>query len=612
MRPLDYDGPADRPFTPFPASDLDGSVLDRFRAIAAQHADRLAIDDGHRHISYDELRQSIDQLAGALSALLPAGEAPVAIFLDHTAEFPIAMLGVLAAGRAYVPLDMGFPLARNRRILQHSGVVAVVTGSSQAAVAADIMPPNSILIGLDRLDSIAAAPVGETPTAEDLAYILYTSGTTGEPKGVFQNHRNLLHDVLQYTNSIHLTEDDRLTMLYSGSVNGAIRDVYGALLNGASLHVLSLRHLGAKGLVAAIAAHGITVYHSVPILFRQVVAALNPDQRLSGIRLAYMAGDRLDLDDVEAFRRHFPVDALLYTGIGSTENATIYRQWFIGPDTPLDRLRVPVGGAIPDRSVALLAEDGTPVSEGESGEIVVTSRYMALGYWRSPELSRQAFRTSPHDSLARVFRTGDLGRERPDGLLEFIGRKDHQVKIRGYRVEPAEIEATMKQCPGVAEAAVHVRTGPDGTPCALAGYWVAKLGAEQTDLADYLRRHLSPAMLPADLIRIAALPLLANYKADRTTLAAMDASRQRHAPADSAVEDENSTIARVAALYRKVLQIQRVRAEDGLASLNVDSLQALRIMLEIEQAFTVTMPQTLFATGGVVAEVAAWLDGAPR
>ena len=604
--PLDFGGPVDHPFMPFPVSALDGSVLDRFRSVAQHHVHRLAIHDGQRKITYGELQEAVDRLSGTLAAVLPEGDAPVAIFLDHTAQFPVAMLAVLATGRPYVPLDVAFPLARNRRILQHAGVVAIVTESSLAAGAADIMPPNTALIDMEKPGPTPR--VAATPTAQSLAYVLYTSGSTGEPKGVVQNHGNLLHDVLQYTNSIHLSAEDRLTMLYSGSVNGAIRDIYGALLNGACLHVLSLRRLGGKGLVAAMADHGITVYHSVPILFRQVVAALQPHQRLTGVRLAYLAGDRMDRGDVEAFRRHFPHDALLYTGIGSTENATIYRQWFIGPDTRLEGLRIPVGRAIPDRSVALLAEDGTPVPEGEPGEIVVTSRHMALGYWRAPELSSKGFGTAPQDPLARVFRTGDLGRQRPDGLLEFLGRKDQQVKIRGYRVEPAEIEAIIKQCPGIAEVAIYVRTGADGTAEALAGYWVAKPGEERLEVLSYVRQTLSPAMMPADLVRVPALPLLANYKIDRTALAAMDASRRRNAPPDGPDHDQTATIARVAQLYRKVLEVPRVGAADGMASLNADSLQALRIVLEIEQAFQVTLPQDLFVAGGVVADVAAWLD----
>lgn len=362
--PLDFGGPTDRPFTPFPASALEDSILDRFRAIAHRHAGRLAIDDGHQRLTYGEVRARVERLAGLLMTGLPPGADPVAIFLDHYASFPIAMLAVLAAGRAYVPLDVSFPLERNRRILQHASSAAIVTDHANALLAAKLCPPGTPLIDMEALDAIET-PIPQMPTADSLAYILYTSGSTGEPKGVYQNHRNFLHDVLQYTNSIHLSTEDRLTMLYSGCVNGAIRDIYGALLNGASLHILPFRQLGATGLVAAIAEHGITIYHSVPTVFRQLVAALRTHQRLSDIRLAYLAGDRLDRADIDALRRHFPRDALLYTGIGSTENATLYRHWFIASDTPMEGPRVPVGRAIPDRDMALLDERGTPVPEGK-------------------------------------------------------------------------------------------------------------------------------------------------------------------------------------------------------------------------------------------------------
>lgn len=579
--PLDFDGPSNHSFIPFPVSALEQSVLDRFRAIANRHAQRLAIDDGRQRLTYGEVCARVERIAATLAARLPPGDDPVAILLDQEADFPVAMLGVLAAGRAYVPLDVGFPLERNRRILHQAGIAALVTCTARIPRATDIRPPQAVLIDLDRLEP-GTAPATLAPTADSLAYILYTSGSTGEPKGVCQNHRNLLHDVLQYTNAIHLSADDRLTMLYSGSVSGAIRDVYGALLNGASLHILPFKTLGPQGIRDALSMQGITVYHSVPTLFRQLIATLSPSQRLTGIRLGYLAGDRLDVADVTAFRRHFPVEALLYTGLGSTENATICRHWFIRPETPLDGERLPVGRAIPDREVRLVGENGETVAEGEIGEIQVTSRYLALGYWRAPELTEQCFAVAPQDPLARIFKTGDLGRLRPDGLLEFMGRKDHQVKIRGFRVELGAIETALKDLPSVADAAVVAREDATGE-LDLAAYLVLETGYREDapGLSRMLRARLPDFMIPASFTILECLPLTSNGKLDRRALPKPEAADSHGR--EVRVAPQAGTEQRLTALWAEVLGIQRADPQDHFFELGGDSLSAIQLISRIEQ-----------------------------
>jgi fengycin family lipopeptide synthetase E len=458
MMPLDHDGP-DRSLRPFPAGDIEKPAAALFLEAATRDPHRLAIDDGALPLTYDALQR----LAGAIAAELRASSerGPVAIALPMGARFPAAMLAALACGRPYLPLDTGFPLERNAQIVAHAQPGLVVTDRATAAAARAIAPSLPLVL-VDDLPP-AGRPFEVTATADDPAYILYTSGSTGRPKGVVQNQRGLLHDVMQYVNSVHLDTGDRLTQLYSPSVNGAIRDVYGALLTGGTLYPVDLRREGLRRLRSLLLDGKITILHAMPPVFRAVHEALGQEPCPPAVRLVYLAGDRIFTGDVARFRQATAPGTLLYVGIGSTENATIYRQWFLGHRTPVEGHLLPVGYPVPDRPSVLLAEDGTPVRPGETGEIVVTSRYMALGYWNEPALTATAFRPSPADPEARVFHTGDLGRERPDGLLEFVGRRDRQLKIRGYRVEPAETEAALRAIPGVADAAVIGRSdGPTG------------------------------------------------------------------------------------------------------------------------------------------------------
>jgi len=190
----------------------------------------------------------------------------------------------------------------------------------------------------------------------DLAYIIYTSGSTGQPKGVYQNQRNLLHDVMQYINVSEIDSNDRLSLLYSPSVNGAIRDIYGALLTGATLYTHNLITQGLSSIPRIIEKNQLTIYHSVPNIFRTGLKRKTENYSFDCVRLIYLAGDKIFKGDIEIFKELFSNDCVVYVGIGSTENATIYRQWFIDKDTKLEDELVPVGFEVPDRVMKLIDE----------------------------------------------------------------------------------------------------------------------------------------------------------------------------------------------------------------------------------------------------------------
>lgn len=587
---LDADGPLDHPFRAFPAAALGGGLADRFHQMAAAHGGRIAVADATRAYSYAALAA----LAGRVAAGLPRRRAealPVGILLGHEARFPAAMLGVAMAGHGYVPLDAGYPLAHLAAIAGHAGLAAVVSAGGLCAQAR-ALAPGVVVLDMDALPEAVAPVVAVAPG--DLACILYTSGSTGAPKGVAQCHRGVLHDVRQYVEAVHLDAADRLTSLYSPATVGAVRDIWAGLLVGASVHMQPPK-LGAAALADFLRRVAPTIYHSVPVLLRHLAGE---GGCFGSVRLGYVAGDRLDGDDVAAFFRLFP-RALLYTGLGATEASTIYLHRFIRPDTVLDGARVAVGRAMPERLALLLDEDGRPVPAGEAGEIWVSSPYIALGYWRAPELSAQRFSDDPQRPGWRRFRTGDLGRWRVDGLLEHLGRADQMVKLGGVRVELPAVEAALKALAGVREAVALVRPAAGGGQARLVAHFVAAPDAAVSEggLLAALRRHVPAGMVPAALLRQPALPMLPNFKVDRAAAARLDAACA--AAGAGAWEGGGLETARlVAEAVQLTLELPELPGPDqDVLLLGADSLALVALAAELERALgrAVTLEAVLAA-----------------
>ena len=449
---------------------------------------------------------------------------PVAVAIPASAGCLAALLGALAAGRPYVPIDPSFPAARNELILGHAGVRLVLTDRATAAGRPELMAAATAAgTTLLAIDDLAPPPAGWSPPGgpDDAAYVLYTSGSTGRPKGVWQTQRGLLHDVFQYRDVLDISAADRLTWLYSPAVNGAIRDMYGALLAGAAVIPVDLRTEGVAAAGRRFAATRPTIFHAMPTVLRVLADGGAGPAALGGIRVAYLAGERILATDLARVFADAPADARIYVGIGSTENATIYRHWLIDRETCPTAGVVPVGWPVADRRMRLVDAAGRPVPDGEIGEIEVESRYMAAGYWRDPELTAATFLTGGDVAPgARRLRPGDLGRIRADGQLEFLGRADGQLKIRGHRVEPAEVEAALRALPGVGDAAVL----PDRTPqgeTALAAVVVPAPGRliDPAALRGRLAAELPPHLVPRRLLVMAELPRLANFKLDGRSLA---------------------------------------------------------------------------------------------
>ena len=596
---LARDGPVDWPFEPLPKGALDGSIIDRFDAIAARYPDRLAVRDQTHALTYRALSALVTRIAAELARVIGDRPGPVAILLRNEARYPAAMLGVLASGRAFVPLDSDHPIERNRLIAAEAGAAAIISAAELASVFGALFSQHQPIVDVDAIGDAVTAQPAVSPASDDHAFIAYTSGSTGRPKGAYHSHRNLLHDIWQQTNTLHVNADDRVALVYSPVVIAGIREIMLALLNGAALHILPPNQLRPSGLVQEIEAHGITIFRTVPVLLRRIAQVLGPERRLGGVRVVGLGSQRVDWSDYDLFRRHFAAEAFLIVGIGATECGGNYAHWFVD-----DRIRasggsLPIGRVLPDARVSIETDDGRPVGAGEVGEFIVASRYLGLGYWRDPALTAQAFAVDPTDPTRRLFRTGDMGRLRPDGLLEYVGRKDQQIKLDGRRVELGEVERALVSCRGIRDAAVVERRDETGIPRVLAAYCElepAVTGVSPRQLSATLAETLPDFMLPRAITFLDALPRLPNMKIDREELRRRDkAERARSltASASTTVEQSDQIQQTLLELWRAVLKRDDIGPDDDFFLLGGDSLAAVDLLHRIEKELQYQLPLSI-------------------
>ena len=275
-----------------------------------------------------------------------------------------------------------------------------------------------------------------------------------------QTHRNVLHFMMNYTNGLHICTNDRLTLLYSFSVNGGSHDIFAALLNGAALFPLDLKEEGFSDLGKWLIEEKMTIYHSVPTVFRQFAETLTDQDEFPDLRVVRLGGEPVYKRELDLFKKYFSQDCILVNRLGSSETGSL-RLYFIDKDTQISGNLVPVGYPVLDNEILFLDDAGKPIAADE-GEIAVRTRYVSPGYWGRSDLTDAAFLPDPADSEKRIYRTGDLGRLLPNGCLLHLGRKDFFVKIRGYRIDIDEIEAALLEFPGIKEAVVVARNNNSG------------------------------------------------------------------------------------------------------------------------------------------------------
>lgn len=574
-------------YAEFLHSEVEQSIPARFEKQVAEYGGRIAVRTPKHELTYEQLNELANRLAHSILKRSSTAPRSVALLMEHDAPLIAAMLAVLKAGRFYVVFDPAHPPDRLSGIVEDSETDLLIADAKHSPSAHKIAP--NISIGFDELASGESSTNPELQIAPSaLAYLIYTSGSTGKPKGVCQTHRNVLHHTRKYTNGCHLSAQDRFSLLTSCSYGASVSNIFGALLNGGALLPFRLKEEGITALRDWLRQEEITIYHSVPVVFRHL-AEVSEETSFPYLRVIKLGGEPITRQDFELYRRMLAENALLYVGLGSTEMNCI-RYWFLDRDSDFEGSVVPVGYEVEGTDVLLLDESQREVTGGEIGEIAIRSNYLFVGYWRRPELDKLAFIVDSSGSGVPVFRTRDLGRMLPGGLLQHLGRNEFQIKIRGARVEAAEVELALREQPEITDCAVVARDRGDEKQ--LVAYLANRRGErlDTSALRTRLAVKLPDYMIPTSFVWLERLPRT-NGKIDRTALS----SRDDATPLLTYIAPRNQLEANLAHIWQKVLGHERVGVRDNFFELGGHSLAAARVAVAIDQLLGYKLPvSTLF------------------
>lgn len=588
------------PFTEFKKAEIEGSIPARFEQMVETYPDRLAAKDLHEGFTYAELNQFANGIAQTLWTETGEEEnVPVCLLLGHHARMLGAILGVLKAGKCYVPLNPALPKEQLRTILEESGATSILTDNTNHPLAVELASEGVRIIQMDdcpHADSNSSAQ--NVPSPKSLVSISYTSGSTGKPKGVVQNQRNVLHTIMNYTNDFHINQEDKILLLYSYAFTASAKPIFGALLNGAAVFVFDLSREGLTELPRVLSQEKATGIHMSASFFRNFCDLLKKTDTFPDLRFIYTGNEPVKVSDVELYKAHFSPSTLFVITYAATETSDI-RRYFVNHSTQIPSEGLHVGYSVLDKEVLLLDEDGNEVPPESTGEIAVRSEFLFLEYWKQPELTQAALLPDPKGENQQLYRTGDLGRFGSDGGLYHLGRKDFQVKIRGYKVETGEVETRLLELDEVKEAVVHGQTDhTEGTR--LVAYIIPS--TEHEPKSSVLRQQLSQTLptykIPSAFIIMEALPLTPNGKVDRRALPVPGSERpELEAPFVAPSTPLEKSVAKI---WGDVLGIDKVGIHDPFLELGGDSFRAMQLISRVLDKFHVDIPiQALMQTSTV-------------
>lgn len=587
------------PVASFPLSReaIEQSLPDRYAQVVARFPDRIAVDSQGARLSYSALDEISNRWARLVLDRVAPG-AVVGLLLPQGLDNVAATLGILKAGALYAPFDPSHSFHRLQATVAHAAPTLIIAASPYRDLAASLVGRAGAVCAPGDERASPADAVPSRATADSPAYLFYTSGSSGPPKGVVDTHRNVLHNVWRYTANLCITEADRLSLIQPPSFSACVSSQFCALMNGATLLPYDVRTAGlGRPLREWIQRERVTVFHAVPAIFRTVVEGV---ERFPDVRVVRLEGDAARPGDAALFRRHFELGAILANGLGATETGLACQHRVRGDAIGSGSL--PIGFALPDVDIQIVGPDGLAAMDGATGEIAVRSHYLAAGYWKDPARTASAFRHEPDGT--RTYRGGDLGRRLPGGEIEYVGRKDASLKVRGQHVDTAAVELALLSSGLVRD--VVAATVPDANgEVRVVAYLVAGEGAQPVSTGA-LRRTLAPRVpqecIPTRFVWMERLPLNENGKVDRRRLPPLDSGRSDPAPPG------NDVAARIAALFEEVVGVAPVGHEDDFFDLGGDSLDAARVTQRLEGETGVRMSPALLAEATTPRALATWLE----
>lgn len=564
----------------------DQSIHGMFEVQVARTPDAVAVICSDASLTYDELNRRANQVAHYLATFGVGRGTLVGVCIERSPAIVVGLLGILKAGAAYLPLDPTYPSERLALMLEEAKPPVVLT---QERLVADLPAYGALMVCLDAHWPLIARCGDANPvsgaTAEDMAYLLYTSGSTGRPKGVLGLHRATLSVLAWMWRAFPFAADEVCCQKTSVSFGDSIQELFGPLLQGIRTVLIPdgvLRDV--PRLVQTLALHGVSRIIVVPSLLRTLLDTYGDlADRLPRLKLWFAGGEALSSDLVHRFRKRLAHARLidLYGASEASDDTTWYDTSMVSDGLS----RVPIGRPLANAQVYVLDRRLQPVPIGIPGELHVGGAGLTRGYLNRPALTAERFMPHPYSQEpgARLYKTGDVVRYRPDGHLEYLGRYDQQVKVRGVRIELEEIEVVLRRHPAVREVAVVVREDDPGDP-RLVAYVVAAQEPPPTvrELRRFLDTKLPAAMAPATFALLETLPLTPSGKVNRRALPPPNLFR-------SALEDlygapRTPVEHQVAAIWCEILGLEQVGIHDNFFELGGHSLSAMKLLFRVQEA----------------------------
>lgn len=557
----------------------------------AKDPDAIAIEQGHRRITYRELNERSNQLARHLRKQGVGPDVPVGICLQRSPELLIALLAVLKSGGACMPLDPEYPRERLAFMLEDSSTPVVITHPdllplvNKAKSRFVLLEPDLKVVEGHETDNLSTEI-----KPENLAYVIYTSGSTGTPRGVLLAHRGLVNHNRAAINLYGLTSADRVLQFASISFDIAIEEIWPSLMIGATLVLRDTKLLmRTSEFVRWIGTVGVTVLNLPTAYWHEIVHELSGTKQTmpESMRLVIVGGEKASSTAYRAWLQCGGDKIRWVNTYGPTEASVIATSYEPDPSMPVPD-SLPIGHPIANVSVHILDEHLRPVPSGEAGELHIGGPGVARGYLNRPEITAAKFIANPFEQNTKLYKTGDLVRYLPSGEIDFIGRVDFQVKIRGYRVELGEIEAELEKCDGVRECVVAARE--ESGDKRLVGYIVPQPGHTpgSIEIQNTLAQKLPAYMIPADFVLLESLPLTPNGKVDRRALPAPSEIATR----SEVVSPRNEVESKLVAIWQNVLGKRPIGIRDNFFDLGGHSLLAVRLMGRVEGEFRQQLPLT--------------------
>ncbi|MEM9819585.1 MAG: amino acid adenylation domain-containing protein, partial [Bacteroidota bacterium] len=555
----------------------DQSIADLFEAQVQKTPQHTALRFGDKSWTYQELNEEAESLAKHLQSQYQVKPGDfVGLMMSRSEWMIISILGILKAGAAYVPIDPSLPGERKNFIIEDTKLKLMII-LSESLFDMNLMEVDSLAIDI-QLDMIkeseSSTVLDRQSTAKDPAYVMYTSGTTGKPKGIVVNQVNVIK-LSKEAKEIAVFESDRVLQWSNYAFDGSVYEIFSSLLNGASLHMIANQDAADPNRLAKVLREqDISILFITTALFNAFVDV--ELAALKGLRKILFGGELVSPLHVQRALAELGPDSIIHV-YGPTET-TVYATYY--PVREAKDLNVPIGRPLSNTKIYLVTESGHLAGIGVQGEIWIGGDGVAQRYLNRPELTAEKFIDNPftHTKDARIYKTGDLAKMLPDGNIEFIGRKDSQIKMRGYRIELGEIETVLQKLDQVQQAVVLAKKDPSGTKQLVAYVVPANGQFDKAQIQNELKTHLPEYMVPAMMMEIEKMPLNANGKIDKRALPEPDTS---NIASKEYVAPTSETEQKIAKIWQELLEVEQVGINDDFFELGGHSLLATRVISEL-------------------------------